>query len=300
MNRAVTPMDMDAAETLSALLSRAPIVLPPLSSAPPQPTATPLSLNFILARHRAHTVSHQGELLQHASAANPFSASADAHHSAHSAPQRYSAPAALTPVSGVSSSLQFLPLSDQPFAQFQSRTSSRDSALSSPGLAAARDGRAARFTGTNDRLHHDESDGHNHNHNHNHNHAQAHSQSAAVTRRLVESPSGKPCPNCQTLTSTLWRSCALLSGQHYLCNACGLRFKKGKYCPLCTRVYYDADTHAGQFKQCFTCANWTHKSCLIRVGELNSQEAEEKPFERTKPYQCTRCRGDGEKMQIAQ
>jgi len=118
-------------------------------------------------------------------------------------------------------------------------------------------------------------------------------------RRLVESPSGKPCPNCHASTSTLWRSCALLSGHHYLCNACGLRFKKGKYCPLCTRVYYDADTHAGHFKQCATCANWTHKSCLVKAGELaDEREGEASPFERAQPYQCTRCRDDDDRMRL--
>jgi hypothetical protein len=113
-------------------------------------------------------------------------------------------------------------------------------------------------------------------------------------RRLVESPSGKACPNCQATTSTLWRSCALLSGHHYLCNACGLRFKKGKYCRLCTRVYYDADTHQGHFKQCSSCGNWSHKSCLRKAGELNESESSS-PFERAVSYQCVQCRnGNGD------
>lgn len=77
-----------------------------------------------------------------------------------------------------------------------------------------------------------------------------------------------------------------------MCNACGLRFKKGKYCPLCTRVYYDADTHAGAFKQCVRCGTWTHKQCLARIGALAPDDLrEQSPFERSPPYTCTRCNG---------
>eukprot|EP01124_Arcella_intermedia_P024221 TRINITY_DN4029_c0_g1_i1.p1 TRINITY_DN4029_c0_g1~~TRINITY_DN4029_c0_g1_i1.p1 ORF type:complete len:222 (-),score=-7.19 TRINITY_DN4029_c0_g1_i1:132-797(-) len=81
----------------------------------------------------------------------------------------------------------------------------------------------------------------------------------AGTRRLAASPSGKPCPNCGASSSTLWRTCKMQSGSSYLCNACGLRYKKGKYCPLCFRVYYDVDTNQLQWKQCQNCLNWTHK-----------------------------------------
>lgn len=109
-------------------------------------------------------------------------------------------------------------------------------------------------------------------------------------RRLVESPAGVPCPNCKVAESTLWRACALLSGTHYLCNACGLRFKKGKYCPLCTRVYYDADTHTGQYRQCGTCGNWTHRHCLREAGVLEGLEANGgDPFTRQPPYTCAHC-----------
>jgi len=91
-----------------------------------------------------------------------------------------------------------------------------------------------------------------------------------------------------------------MSGQHYLCNACGLRFKKGKYCPLCTRVYYDADTHQGAFKQCATCGNWSHKSCLKKAGEISAADADtpQSPFERASPYQCAQCRRDEHTMKL--
>eukprot|EP01126_Amoeba_proteus_P043740 TRINITY_DN4818_c0_g1_i5.p1 TRINITY_DN4818_c0_g1~~TRINITY_DN4818_c0_g1_i5.p1 ORF type:complete len:202 (+),score=30.98 TRINITY_DN4818_c0_g1_i5:169-774(+) len=100
-------------------------------------------------------------------------------------------------------------------------------------------------------------------------------------KKLVASPSRTPCPNCGIESSTLWRSCDLQNGSHYLCNACGLRYKKGKYCPLCFQVYYDADCNHTQWKQCHVCLNWTHKSCLQKCGLVHD------------PYICGRCTGRG-------
>jgi len=102
----------------------------------------------------------------------------------------------------------------------------------------------------------------------------------AATRRSVVSPSGQPCPNCGVVTSTLWRTCELNNGSHYLCNACGLRYKKGKYCPLCFRVYYDADTNQLNWQQCQHCLNWTHKLCLQQRNILLTHNM---------PYICPQC-----------
>lgn len=100
------------------------------------------------------------------------------------------------------------------------------------------------------------------------------------TKKLVPSPSGQPCPNCSVETSTLWRTCEMENGASYLCNACGLRYKKGKFCPLCYRVYYDADTNQVNWKQCQHCLNWTHKACLHSRGwNVNSGS-----------YSCPNCR----------
>jgi len=107
------------------------------------------------------------------------------------------------------------------------------------------------------------------------------------TRKLVSSPSGQPCPNCLVETSTLWRTCEVGAGSSYLCNACGLRFKKGKFCPLCYRVYYDADTNQLHWKQCRSCLNWTHKACLQKCGSLNDAS--------TDSYSCPNCRRDSHK-----
>jgi len=100
------------------------------------------------------------------------------------------------------------------------------------------------------------------------------------SKKLVLAPDGKICPNCSTSYSTLWRNCGLLNGSRYLCNGCGLRFKKGKYCPLCYEVYYDADTNHFNWEQCKDCSNWTHKSCLQK---LNS------PKFKPSGYVCNHC-----------
>lgn len=88
----------------------------------------------------------------------------------------------------------------------------------------------------------------------------------AGTKKLATAPSGLPCPNCGIETSTLWRNCNLLDGSKYLCNACGLRYKKGKYCPLCYEVYYDVDTNHFNWEQCKSCLNWTHKACIQKAA----------------------------------
>lgn len=88
------------------------------------------------------------------------------------------------------------------------------------------------------------------------------------------------CPNCHATESTLWRNCIIQGKVHYLCNACGLRFKKGKYCPLCYKVYYDVDTNPQSWKQCVCCNNWTHASCLVsKEGEAAME----------RPYTCANC-----------
>jgi len=95
------------------------------------------------------------------------------------------------------------------------------------------------------------------------NYSNASSNSNSLTvKKMVMAPSGLPCPNCGIETSTLWRNCDLLGGSKYLCNACGLRYKKGKYCPICFEVYYDADTNHFHWEQCRSCLNWTHKACI--------------------------------------
>lgn len=87
------------------------------------------------------------------------------------------------------------------------------------------------------------------------------------------------CPNCLTTDSALWRNCVIRGKSHHFCNACGLRFKKGKFCPLCYKVYYDADTNTREWKQCNICFNWTHRQCLRDSGK-----------EMDGDYTCNLCR----------
>jgi hypothetical protein len=75
----------------------------------------------------------------------------------------------------------------------------------------------------------------------------------------------------------------LLYGSEYLCNACGLRYKKGKFCPICFKVYYDADTNQMSWRQCSSCLNWTHKKCLQKL--YNKEE-----LISSVPYTCRCCK----------
>lgn len=108
----------------------------------------------------------------------------------------------------------------------------------------------------------------------------------AIKRRNV-TKTGRPkeshvCPNCHVTESTLWRNCTVNGKSLYFCNACGLRYKKGKYCGMCYKVYYDADTNHRDWKQCSYCLNWTHKQCLVDSG--NTAACDE-----AYPYACTAC-----------
>jgi len=86
---------------------------------------------------------------------------------------------------------------------------------------------------------------------------------------LVRSPSGEVCPQpaCRKHLSTLWRSCNLDGRKVHFCNACGLRFKKGKYCPFCFYIYYDSKVTTEGWIQCSKCELWMHRYCYERLTE---------------------------------
>eukprot|EP01122_Echinamoeba_exundans_P006325 TRINITY_DN174_c0_g1_i3.p1 TRINITY_DN174_c0_g1~~TRINITY_DN174_c0_g1_i3.p1 ORF type:complete len:412 (-),score=49.50 TRINITY_DN174_c0_g1_i3:526-1761(-) len=112
-------------------------------------------------------------------------------------------------------------------------------------------------------------------------------QQQSPTQRGVAKPrENHACPNCGVTDSTLWRNCTIRGKVQYLCNACGLRFKKGKYCAMCFKVYYDADTTSREWRQCNTCCNWSHKSCL----EAHPRYA--KFLDDSVPYTCGICTHD--------
>jgi len=113
-----------------------------------------------------------------------------------------------------------------------------------------------------------------------------------VTPRTHETvPSTRPCDSCGVQKTTMWRSykvsrrlssvsCSYFCRASVLylrmllshdivqisenvtvqmCNACGLRFKKGQYCPVCLKVYYSNAPTPETWKQCRSCGQWTHR-----------------------------------------
>jgi len=100
-------------------------------------------------------------------------------------------------------------------------------------------------------------------------------------KQRIKSPTDNPCPNCHTITSTLWRNCEIRGKSLHLCNACGLRYKKGKFCPLCCYVYYDTEPNSRDWERCTKCNHWSHKFCLQNDNSSSSV---------TSNYVCPLCR----------
>jgi hypothetical protein len=82
-----------------------------------------------------------------------------------------------------------------------------------------------------------------------------------VTPRTHETvPSTRPCDSCGVQKTTMWRSYKISENVTVqMCNACGLRFKKGQYCPVCLKVYYSNAPTPETWKQCRSCGQWTHR-----------------------------------------
>ncbi len=88
----------------------------------------------------------------------------------------------------------------------------------------------------------------------------------AYTRTCRFSPTESAC-SCGVETSILWRNC----GGKYLCNACGLRWHRGKRCAVCSKVYYDKDVYNGSFLKCQTCYRLLHRDCSDKHLCLNTK-----------------------------
>jgi hypothetical protein len=80
----------------------------------------------------------------------------------------------------------------------------------------------------------------------------------AIVAEIVLGPiKSITCPECGFKGDTLWRIC----DGRYLCNACGLRWKKGQVCPECLHVYYKSATDIpGAYKKC-QCGRFMHAGC---------------------------------------
>ncbi|XP_049851460.1 uncharacterized protein LOC126326053 isoform X2 [Schistocerca gregaria] len=109
--------------------------------------------------------------------------------------------------------------------------------------------------------------------------------SSSSSKKHRRTPRARPenhqCPNCHTLDSPLWRNCMIRGKLLHLCNSCGLRYKKHKYCPYCYVVYYDAETNTHDWCQCVICHNWTHRQCIINAGASKSINLDS--------YRCINC-----------
>ena len=110
----------------------------------------------------------------------------------------------------------------------------------------------------------------------------SHSSHKKKSRNARSRLDNHQCPNCHTSDSPLWRNCQIKGKILHLCNSCGLRYKKHKYCPHCYKVYYDAETNSHEWTQCAQCHNWTHKSCLSAAGIDSGAPG---------TYKCVRCLG---------
>lgn len=198
--RGFTAHDVDAAEALSTLAH----------PFPPPPTPT---------RARAHTVGHDAAYNAHAYGAFTATHAAPTHthpmqHSSSGGAMRYSAPPALLGTGTHASTTHHAhaayfahtdaaATADTPYLALNASRSpvSADErhAMRRALVQATTQAQQSSFG-----LGHKESGGSGNGGN-----SGSGSGSNGGTRRLVESPSGKPCPNCHTTTSTLWRSCAV-------------------------------------------------------------------------------------------
>jgi hypothetical protein len=80
--------------------------------------------------------------------------------------------------------------------------------------------------------------------------------------RSVRSPNGQLCFSCNVKYSPQWRHKKINNTSTYLCNACGLRYVKGQYCPVCHITYTQAEINTNQWNNCLICHKWTHNYCM--------------------------------------
>lgn len=98
-------------------------------------------------------------------------------------------------------------------------------------------------------------------------------------RCINASPSGAPCGDCGVKLSPLWRSVSYRGDRRHLCNACGLRYKKGQFCPFCEKTYKEIELHPEVWEECEEC----HETCAhIKCIEKNDIQRGN--------YTCKRCR----------
>lgn len=107
------------------------------------------------------------------------------------------------------------------------------------------------------------------------------------------------CENCGASDTPQWRKgwvSSLLGREVLLCNACGLKYHKGQFCPHCKFVYgKEHDRHVrNSWLRCVQCSRWTHgkceeKACGVSMHQLNHEY-----------FQCVDCRNQVNPSHITQ
>jgi len=80
--------------------------------------------------------------------------------------------------------------------------------------------------------------------------------------------------HCASCGAPLWRKGwhNKFLGHHLsLCNACGLKYNKGQYCPICMYVYniYDVRLRSNDCVKCINCYKYAHASCVQQSNLLS-------------------------------
>jgi len=88
---------------------------------------------------------------------------------------------------------------------------------------------------------------------------------------------GRICNFCHATSTPLWRKAKQCGQDIVLCNACGLRYKKGKYCYFCQGIYYEDENKRPVNRQrkpdgkswigCAGCQHWCHLDCHVKCSK---------------------------------
>lgn len=75
------------------------------------------------------------------------------------------------------------------------------------------------------------------------------------------------CTNCSKTESSLWRVFKTSEDYVSVCNGCGIRAQKGKFCQYCYYIYYDADIFRNaDWVKCKYCDKHAHRACFQKCG----------------------------------
>eukprot|EP00743_Colponemidia_sp_Colp-15_P004358 GILK01004701.1.p1 GENE.GILK01004701.1~~GILK01004701.1.p1 ORF type:complete len:359 (+),score=38.03 GILK01004701.1:129-1079(+) len=95
------------------------------------------------------------------------------------------------------------------------------------------------------------------------------------------------CTNvkCNRSDSSQWKEGWEMNGQRVpLCNACGIRFSKGSFCPWCYQIYKENEPDESEenpWLGCDYCPKWVHLQCELDNSKLSKVDS--------KNYRCPEC-----------